>query len=372
MWQNRLKIYWRGLLLDKERINKFIGCSSMPVVDAMAKIDANAKGILFITDKDDKLDGCISDGDIRRWLIKTGDLSAPVKNAMSHPPKFLFSDERQKAEKFMRQELITAVPIINNNGYIKDIVLLCEITETNLEKSKKDLSGVPVIIMAGGKGTRLYPYTKILPKPLIPIGDTPIVERIINCFSEYGINKYYMTVNYKKGMIKSYFTDLQPGYDIKYVEESKPLGTGGSIKLIEEKFNIPLFVTNCDSLVLTDYGELYDFHIKSGNVITIVSALKNIVVPYGVLYSKENGEVSSMDEKPRLSYFINTGMYIINPETIEKIPDNTFFHMTHLVDAVMSDGLKVGMYPISEDSFLDMGEFNEMQRMERKLDMEKC
>lgn len=357
--------------MDREYIKKFICTTSMPIVDAMAKIDANAKGILFITDANRKLEGCISDGDIRRWLVKTGDLSAPVKSAMTSSPKYLFVDERKKAEKFMRQEFITAVPVLDNTKKIIDIILLCEIAEEIKIKAKKDLFGVPVIIMAGGKGTRLYPYTKILPKPLIPIGETPIVERIINYFSEYGINKYYMAVNYKKGMIKSYFADIEPDYQIEYIEEDKPLGTGGSIKLVKEKFNQPLFVTNCDTLVLTDYGTLYDFHIKSGNMVTIVSALKNIVVPYGVLHSKENGEISGMDEKPKLSYFVNTGMYVINPEVIEKIPDNTFFHMTDLVDAVMESGGKAGMYPVSEDSFLDMGEFDEMQRMEKKLNSEK-
>lgn len=357
--------------MDKERIKKFIGKNLMPMVDAMAKIDINSKGILFITDENGKLDGCISDGDIRRWLVKTGDLSANVKSAMTNSPKFLFVDERQKAKKFMCKESINAVPILDNKKRIVDIILLCEVTEENLISAKKDLSGVPVIIMAGGKGSRLYPYTKILPKPLIPVGEIPIVERIINCFIKYGISKYYMTVNYKKEMIKSYFNEIEPCYQIEYVEENKPLGTGGSIKLIKEKFHQPLFITNCDTLILTDYGKLYDFHIKSGNMVTIVSALKNIVVPYGVLHSKENGEISGMDEKPKLSYFINTGMYIINPEVIKKIPDNTFFHMTDLVNNIMKDGEKVGMYPVSEDSFFDMGEFDEMKRMEKKLDLEK-
>ena len=122
-------------------------------------------------------------------------------------------------------------------------------------------------------------------------------------------------------MIKSYFSDLQPDYRIKYVEETMPLGTGGSLKLIEDKFEQPLFVTNCDALILADYSEIYDYHSKTGNIITIVSALKNITIPYGVLKSEENGKVIGMEEKPKLSYFINTGMYIINPEIIGKIPE---------------------------------------------------
>ena len=168
-------------------------------------------------------------------------------------------------------------------------------------------------------------------------------------------------------MICSYFNDLSPKYEIKYIEEEKPLGTGGSIKLINVKFDRPIFVTNCDALILADYSDIYEHHLSSGNKITVISALKNVTIPYGVLHTGENGKILSMEEKPKLSYFINTGMYIINPETIELIPDNEIFHMPQLVDKVMKQGGKAGMYPISEDSFLDMGELSEMKRMEEKL-----
>lgn len=353
--------------MNKERLKKFIGTTSMTIVDAMGKIDTNAKGILFIVDAKEVLVGCITDGDIRRWILKTGDLSSSVEEAMMPRPKFLWEEEKKNAERLMIQKRITAVPILNQQRNIVDLVFLSDEMYVKSEKEKKNLRGVPVVVMAGGKGTRLYPYTKILPKPLIPIGETPIVERIINAYVEYGIDKFYMTVNYKKGMIKSYFADVAPDYSIVYVEEEKPLGTGGSIKLIEESFDRPLFIANCDALILADYGDIYDFHIKSGNAITMVSALKNITVPYGVLHSGDNGTLLSMEEKPKLSYFINTGMYVMDPKMIEKIPNDTMFHMPQLVDAVMKDGGKVGAYPISEDSFLDMGEFNEMRRMEEKL-----
>ena len=355
--------------MRKDQIINYIGHTTMTIVDAMTKIDRNAKGVLFIVDEKEKLIGCVTDGDIRRWLIRTGDLSAEVKEAMTVSPKYLFSEERSEAIAFMQKEKIPSVPILNGKRRIVDLTFLSELSGGEEKKEKKSLKGVPVVIMAGGKGTRLYPYTKILPKPLIPIGETPIIERIINCFVEYGIEKYYITVNYKKGMIKSYFSELVPEYTIEYVEEKKPLGTAGSIRLIEESFQQPIFVTNSDALILTNYDALYDFHMQAQNDITIVAALKNIVVPYGVIRAKENGEVTDMEEKPRHSYFINTGMYVINPQVVEKIPKDSFFHMTHLVDAVMQDGGKIGMYPVSEDSFLDMGEFGEMQRMEEKLNI---
>ena len=357
------------MYLTMERLSMFIGQTSMNIIDVMEKIDKNTSGSLFIEDKYDRLCGCVTDGDIRRWILKKGNLKASVCEVMNENPKYLFADESCRAKIFMEQEFIKTLPIIDSNHHIVDICILNRNEITKAEEACAEIENVPVVIMAGGKGTRLYPYTKILPKPLIPIGDTPIIERIIECFCQYNIMKYYITVNYKKGMIKSYFSDLNPSYDIEYVEESKPLGTGGSIKLIKEKFENPIFITNCDAIILADYAEIYKYHKSSGNLITVVSALKNIIVPYGVINSGKNGQIKSMEEKPRLSYFINTGMYIINPEVIELIPKDTMFHMTQLVEKVMDNGGKVGMYPVSEDSFLDMGEFDEMKRMEEKLNI---
>ncbi len=355
--------------MNNEYVSKFIGNTSMTIVDAMEKIDINAKGILFITDNEQSLVGCVTDGDIRRWILKSGDLNSTVDEVMVNNPQFLYAKQRVSADKVMLDKSITALPIVDESKKILDIVFLSDYIISNGYDEKKDLSSVPVIIMAGGRGTRLYPYTKILPKPLIPIGETPIIERIINCFTEYKIGSFYITVNYKKSMIKSYFTDINPAYALKYVEENKPLGTCGSIKLIDDKFEDSVFVTNCDALILADYGDVYEHHKKTNNDITVVSALKNVIVPYGVLNTKENGEIVNMEEKPHLSYLINTGMYIIKPDVISLIPDGVMFHMTDLINAVMKKGGKVGMYPISEDSFLDMGEFSEMKRMEEKLNI---
>lgn len=353
--------------MNEVQVREFTAKLPLNVVEAMNRIDkhASASGLLFVVDENESLIGCITDGDIRRWILKGGKLGASVETVMNKKPVCLYEDEGHKAKSVMLDKVITAIPLIDENRRILDIVFLRDVSK--VQKEKKSLKGVPVVVMAGGKGTRLYPYTKILPKPLIPIGDTPIVERIIDRYVEYGIDRYFMTVNYKKGMMRSYFNDLTPDYEVVFVEENKPLGTGGSLKLIEEKFNRPLFVTNCDALIRADYADIYEHHTQSGNDITIVSALKNITIPYGVMRSGEQGELLAMEEKPKLSYFINTGMYIINPETIELIPDDTMFHMTHLVEKVMDKEGKVGTYPISEDSFLDMGEFEEMKRMEEKL-----
>lgn len=170
-------------------------------------------------------------------------------------------------------------------------------------------------------------------------------------------------------MIKSYFSDNITDYQLHYVEEDKPLGTAGSLTLLAEELHMPFIVTNCDILIHADYSDIYRYHLETGNELTIVTALKNIVVPYGVIHSSENGRIHSMEEKPKLSYFVNTGMYILSPELLQEIPKDSFFHMTDLADKLLKEERKIGMYPISEDSFLDMGEFEEMRRMEEKLNL---
>lgn len=355
--------------MNRKQLSMFLADEHVLLAEAMQKIDDNARGILFVTDGEKRLCGAVSDGDIRRWILKTGVITAEIKSLMNPHPKYLLENESFDPYTYMRKYSIHAFPVVDSCMRIKDI-LLVDNQEMELDKDREGLENVTVVIMAGGKGTRLYPYTKILPKPLIPIGDIPIVERIINYFHEYSITDFIMTVNYRKNMIKSYFSEIDKDYEIEYVEEDKPLGTAGSIKLINRQFDRPLFVANCDSLIRADYTELFQFHKKSGNAITIVAAMKNDVIPYGVVYSKENGEIENMVEKPRRSYFVNTGMYVINPEMIELIPDDTFFHMTDLTEKAIENGYRVGMYPVSEDSFLDMGEFEEMKRMEEKLNLE--
>lgn len=353
----------------KDIIKSYVVSRDANLTDAMQKIDVNAHGIVFI-EEGDKLVGALSDGDIRRAILKCGNIELPVSKVMNDNPKYVLIGKESQVYELMEKNGINVIPVVDELMIIKNIIVNDGVVKTNNSSYSELLNDISVIIMAGGKGTRLYPYTKILPKPLIPIGEIPIVERVIDGFSEYGISDYIMTVNYKKNMIQSYFAEVDKAYTIEYVEENKPLGTAGSIKLVNRKFDKPVIVANCDSLIRTDYEEVYRYHLDSRNAITMVTSLKNDQIPYGVVHSKESGELDYIEEKPKRSYLINTGMYIINPEMIELIPDDTMFHMTHLVEKAMKRGYRVGMFPISEDSFLDMGEFAEMKRMEEKLNIQ--
>lgn len=353
--------------MNKMQIDDFLGNSSLTIVEAMKRIDLNAKGILFVVEKNNKLLGTVTDGDIRRSIIKTGNLGVPISNIMNCKPKVVLKGEEQRAKKLLEQFQLHAIAVIDTLGKIVDIIFDSDSNIEKLKNKESTLQNIPAVIMAGGKGTRLYPYTKILPKPLIPIGDIPIVDRILNRFQNYGINEFYMTVNYRKNMIKSYLSERIDDSKITYIEEEEPLGTAGSLRMLSNKIKIPFFITNCDILIRADYSDIYEYHMNTKNMLTIVSALKNIEIPYGVVQTKENGGVLALDEKPKLSYFVNTGMYIINPECVGWIPENTFYHMTDLINKILQKSCKIGMYPVSEESFLDMGEWEELQRMEQKL-----
>lgn len=354
--------------MNMDELDKYLIGGKETLVDAMQKIDQNTRGILFVVGDNKKLQGTLTDGDVRRSLIKNGNLKAEVAGVMNQNPKYVYATNIGDYRGFMKKRKLTALPVVTEDAVICDIVFSDEVYKNEIQ-IRNSLSEVPVVIMAGGKGTRLYPYTKVLPKPLIPVGDIPIMERIIHNFQEFGAKEFWVTLGYRKNMIKSYFGEVLTDLTLNYVEEEQPLGTAGSLHLISKTFSKPLIVTNCDILIQADYEDIYKYHSQSGNALTIVTALKNIVVPYGVVETKENGTITKMEEKPKLSYFVNTGMYVLNPDLLAGIPKDTFFHMTDLADMLLKAGDQVGMYPISEDSFLDMGEFEEMRRMEKKLNL---
>lgn len=338
----------------------------MLIREAIKKLDATAKKILLVVEND-VLIGTVTDGDIRRWILKNGDFNFEVHNIMNKNPIFLDSKEKNLAKEIMKEKSIESIPIVDDNGKILDVIFWND--DMDLEFNNYQNISSPVVIMAGGKGTRLYPYTKILPKPLIPIGDFSITERIINKFIKFGCDNFYLTVNYKKNMIKAYFDELERNYEMSYVEEEKFLGTGGSLYLLKDEIHETFFVSNCDILVDANYSEILKYHKENNNLITMVTSLKNYQIPYGIIKLGNDGQVIGTTEKPQYDYLVNTGFYVLEPQTLEDIPENTFFHITDLINRYIEDGKKVGTYPITENAWLDMGEMKEMERMMERLEL---
>lgn len=351
-------------MVDKLNLHDYIVTDQTSIKEAMEKMEKNGKQIVYVV-KEKKLVGSLSDGDIRRWILKDKSIQEITKYAMNKNPKYLINGNKSEVlELLSKYNYINSVPIIDSQLAFKNIIFRDETKVLN-----KNLSKVPVIIMAGGKGTRLYPYTKILPKPLIPIGDTPIIERIINKFTEDGINDFVISVNYKKNMIKSYFNDLDKKYNVNFIEEDIPLGTGGSLSLMREKLTESFFVSNCDILVNADYSDIYEFHKKNNHDVTMIASMSNTQIPYGVLNLDKEGLLDSTVEKPEYSHLVNTGMYLIEPTILKFVPDNKFSDLPNIIMDAKNSGLKIGVYPISENSWMDMGQIKEMENMIERLDV---
>lgn len=338
----------------------YLASPETTLVDAMQKIDRNVKGILFITDDEHRLLGSLTDGDIRRCIIRTGNLQSKVSDAMLTSTKFFRVDSEEDPYRYMEQMVIRALPLLDAGGRVVDIVFQDEDKEA--EQKRKSLAGVPVVIVAGGKGTRLYPYTKILPKALIPIREKTISEHIIESFQRYGCLDYYFILNHKKNMIKAYFNELPHPYRITYVEEEKMLGTGGGIGLLKGKIDQTFLMTNCDILIREDIGKIYQHHKKIGNKITMVCSVKDYTLPYGVVHTGEAGSILSMEEKPKMSFLVNTGCYVVEPDVIEKIPTDTPIGFPDVIERYRAEGERVGIYPISENAWMDMGEMDLLEK----------
>ena len=216
--------------------------------------------------------------------------------------------------------------------------------------------------MAGGSGTRLEPFTKVLPKPLIPIDGKPVIDHIIDRFRTYGVSEFYMTIHHMSKILRAYFEEKNPDYSIGFAEEDEPRGTAGSLKLLADKLNRPFFVSNCDIIIETDYADLYRFHIKNNYDITLVASAKQFDIPYGICALNGNGSLERIQEKPRYNFLVNTGLYVLNPSVIDFIPDNGLFHITHLMEKVRANNGTIGVYPVSEKAWIDVGQWAEYRK----------
>jgi len=350
-----------------ENVNKYLVSKNVELKTAIKKIDDGAKKILFVIDDDGSLYGVLSDGDIRRWIINTGGIKAKVHQvcnltSITVSENYLEMDVR----KLFLENKISSIPVIGKLGEVVDIIFSDDSFSDVQDKINTSLN-LPVIIMAGGKGTRLEPFTKILPKPLIPIGDKPIIEIIMDNYAKFGMTEFYISINHKAKMIRSYFEDQILTYSINFIEEDQPFGTAGSIKLLENKFTGPCFVSNCDIIIKDDYRSIYNFHQKGQFDLTLVACMQNHQIPYGVCEIESGGCLNKIIEKPEYNFLVNTGMYILNPSVFKLIPENTLYHITDLISDIMLKGGKVGVYPVSENSWIDIGQWEEYKNVIRHL-----
>lgn len=327
---------------------------------ALNKMDAIKKKLLIIKNEQGQYIGLLSIGDIQRAIIKGHQLTDAL-SSINHGEKVVAttSDSIDDIKSLMLSMRAEFMPVLNEKLDIKDVIFWEDISESS-ESLLKIKNNIPVVVMAGGKGTRLKPISNILPKPLIPIGEKTILEEIIDRFESAGSEDFYLSVNYKKEMIKYYLDSINK--QVEYFSEDKPLGTAGSLSILKGKLKSTFYVTNCDILIDQDLNDIYKYHEENKNDITLVAALKNLSIPYGTISTGEGGLLLEMQEKPNLSFKINTGVYILEPHILNEIPDNTFLHITDLIENIRTAGGRVGVFPISEKSWMDIGEWPEYMK----------
>ncbi len=330
---------------------------------AVQKMDDTGRGIVIIVDDDIKVKGIITNGDFRRAVINGYSLEEEVikicnKNFLSVGPGYNKNDILE----LIKQEHIQHVLVIENDKLLELITEEDFLGFENIAKKEKKLK-IPVVIMAGGKGLRLDPITKVLPKPLVPIGDEPILKVIMDEFNKFGIDEFYLSLNHKSNYIKAFLADQNYPYKIKTIEEKSVLGTSGALAYLKGKITQTFFVSNCDIIIRANYNNIYRYHKAKQNLITIVASMKNFQIPYGICDISNGGTLDRIIEKPEYDYLVSTGMYMIEPEVINLIPENTKFHMTELIEKVKNKSGKVGVFPISEKSWLDIGELDKYKQI---------
>lgn len=342
-------------------LSELIVAKELAAVEAMSAIDHAATGIVFVCD-DGKLLGTLTDGDIRRHILRGGTLATPVLDIANLEYVSVFSDGLDTIPDALSENRLSSIPVVDGDGAL----LAVYFSDGRVYRANSHISA-PVVIMAGGQGTRLSPYTHILPKPLMPIGDDTITDLIIRQFTDCGCDDFWMVLGFKSELIRAYFANHSSEYSVHFVNEDEPLGTAGGLRLLSNVLHETFFLTNCDVLVAEDMSRVYHHHKESGNVITMVCVSKNTVIPYGTVNLNGDGDVASITEKPNFPLLVNSGVYVMEPELLAHIEDGEFVHITDVIGRCLEAGQKVGVFSISEAQWSDMGQLDELEAMRRKF-----
>lgn len=318
-------------------------------------IDRSALQIALVVDEKGRLLGTITDGDVRRGILRGLDLDSAVAKIMNKNFSSCYvEDARDKVLAIMSNKSLHQLPVIDHNGCLVGIHAIDSLMAS---KTRDNI----VFLMAGGLGSRLKPLTANCPKPLLKVGGKPILESIIESFIEQGFKKFYISINYKGEMIEEYFGNGSDwGIQIDYIREDKRLGTAGSLRLLPETNTQPIIVMNGDILTKVDFRNLLDFHLNHEADATLCIREYQLEVPYGVV-SIERNRFKGIEEKPKERFPINAGLYVLNPELIDYIPDNTYFDMPELFTILARENREVVVYPIRE-YWMDIGHMDDYER----------
>lgn len=331
-----------------------------PVREALIKLDHIAPdSILFVVDEEIRLLGSLTDGDLRRGFIKGLDFTTPLMDFVQPKPAYLLENEidLSRIEEY-RNEDFKVLPIVDSETIIKDIFLF---------RKQQTLIPADAVLMAGGEGKRLRPLTEHTPKPLLKVGDKPIIEYNIDRLINFGIKKISLSINYLGDQLVEYFGNGESkNIEIAYVKETKPLGTIGSILLIDGFKHDDIIVMNSDLLTNIDFYDFYKVYKEAKADMAVAATSYSVDIPYGVLETGDGLEVKAIKEKPKYTYYSNAGIYIIKKSLVDMIPKDSFFNITDLMEKVLSMNLKLINYPIN-GYWLDIGKHDDFKKAQEDI-----
>ncbi len=347
-----------------ENFKNYIVSENISIKEALNLIEKNIEKCLFAVDKNQNLKGSLTDGDIRRAILKKAKFNSKIKSYLYKKTITLNLKEYQtkklsKISRFYSEEF-KLIPVIDKfNKIIKIINLKKEFLKKNNFKEKAN--NIPVLIMAGGRGSRLKPYTDIIPKPLVPIKGKSMIEHIIVGFKDSGFKNFYVSLNYKGNLIRTFFSFLKKKYKINFLNEASPLGTAGIINKLKFKKNTDFFVINCDTILKCDFRSIYNFHLRKNYGFTIVASQQAHTIPYGVCKINKFLELRKIEEKPSQNVFVNTGCYIINSSLIKNIKKNQKIDMDLFISKLLKKKIKIGIFPIQKEDWSDYGKLTDLE-----------
>lgn len=322
-------------------------------MNAIKVLDANDFNTVFVQNKK-KIIGSFSMGDFRKAVLVGIDIKSPLYTVINKKFKFIKNSKKTLGEIrkiFKKNKEIYDLPILNNQNHIIDIV-----------SRKKYITGSAIktdlIVMAGGTGKRMLSLTKELPKPLLSINNETLLSKVIKNFEKnFHLSKIYVSINFKKDLIKKYINKEFKNIQICTFSEKKPMGTVGSLTIIKTKLKDNFFLSNCDVLVEADYNDAFNFHVENKNALTIFSTLRLTQLPYGIMVPNKNGELQKMNEKPNIQSLVNCGVYIFNKKILREIPKNSYYDINQLITKLIQKKYKVMIYPVPENNWIDLGTY---------------
>ena len=332
---------------------------NISIGEAIVRLKKTGCKCLIIVDEKKKLLGTLTDGDLRDLILKKTELNKSISKFYNKKPKYIQKKEYTLdiAKKLFHKYGIDTIPIVDKKQVVKIL------TWSDIFLKKSSLSDVSVVIIAGGKGERLIPFTNVMPKPLIPVYDKTIIENIIDQFIDYDISRFQFTLNYKAELIKTYLKSIKKKKIFKFYKENKPLGTAGSLKLLNEReLGENFFVTNCDILIKSDFKKIFDYHMQRSSMLTVVTCYQKYKIPYGTCVLTKKGTLKSLVEKPETDHLINTGFYLMNKKILKLIPKNTKLDFNDLIKIALKKKYKICVYPIDLNSWVDVGTWSEYKK----------